>query len=105
MWTINIDGTNQTRLTFTPQNPPNVPTWSIHPSWSPDGERIVYASTFSGSSQIWMMNADGTYRRQLTETADPLSSDNPVWSPDGSRILFDTNRAAPPQAGSASLVH
>jgi Tol biopolymer transport system component len=28
---------------------------------------------------------------QLTDTADPRSSDNPTWSPDSSRILYDSN--------------
>ncbi|MFQ5461899.1 MAG: TolB family protein [Phycisphaerae bacterium] len=143
VWVMNADGTNQTRLTFTPPNP-NGPTWSVHPSWSPDGQKLVYASTATGSTQIWMMNADGTNqvpitngngpqfpdsnasewsrdgstvafwsgfetqfgevwamnpdgtnKRQLTETADPLNSDNPIWSPDGTKIIFDTNRAGP----------
>ena len=45
--------------------------------------------------EVWSMNPDGSNKHQLTDTADPLNSDNPVWSPDGSKIIFDTNRAGP----------
>src|SRR4051812_716363 len=38
----------------------------LSPNWTPDG-RIVFASTRSGSQQIWMMDADGTNARQLTQ--------------------------------------
>ncbi|MFQ5429891.1 MAG: TolB family protein [Phycisphaerae bacterium] len=90
VWVMNTDGTNQTRLTFTPQNPPNVPTWSLHPSWAPDSARIVYASTFSGSSQIWMMNADGSNQVQMTDGNGPdfPESNASEWSRDGSKVAF-----------------
>ena len=31
-----------------------------HPSWSPDGDRIVFENTRDGDSEIFVMNADGT---------------------------------------------
>jgi dipeptidyl aminopeptidase/acylaminoacyl peptidase len=40
----------------------------LSPSWTPDG-RIIFASTRSGSQQIWIMDADGSRARQLTEVA------------------------------------
>ena len=30
------------------------------PRWSPDSKRIAFISNRGGSSQIWIMNADGT---------------------------------------------
>ena len=48
VWVIDADGTNQQRLTTTVVIPGQGDVWSLHPSWSPDGERIVYASTSSG---------------------------------------------------------
>jgi TolB protein len=36
------------------------------PSWAPDGRHLVFHSTRSGRSQIWMMLADGSGLRQLT---------------------------------------
>jgi hypothetical protein len=51
-----------------------------HPSFSPDGSRIVFHSNRTGRNQIWVMNADGSDLRQLIE----LDSDcwNPVWIKD-----------------------
>ena len=39
-----------------------------HPSWSPDGSRIVYAvyDEANASAKLWVMNADGSGARQLT---------------------------------------
>ncbi len=47
-----------------------------NPSWAPDGAHIVYGSTRGGRSQIWVMNADGTNKRLLTQTG---SNEKPVW--------------------------
>lgn len=47
-----------------------------NPSWAPDGAHIVYASKRGRQSQLWVMNADGTGKRQLTETG---SNEKPVW--------------------------
>ena len=64
-----------------------------HPTWSPDGSTIAYVSFNQGSayrSEIFLMNADGTDKRNLTndsaERWDGYSSLR--WSPDGSSIVF-----------------
>jgi eukaryotic-like serine/threonine-protein kinase len=56
-------------------------------AWLRDG-RIVYTSSASGPSQLWMVNADGSNAHQLTSTV-PLAQ-NPFPSPDGRWIYFDT---------------
>jgi TolB protein len=48
-----------------------------HPSWSPDGRHLVFASTRTGSRQVWMMLADGTNPKQLTRDGENW---NPNWS-------------------------
>ena len=91
VWVMNADGTGATRLT---QTPPALPgqqfVWSLHPTWSANGQQIAYASTVSGSTQIWIMNSGGTNQRQLTSGLGPDYPDAnvPHWSLDGSKITF-----------------
>ncbi|MFQ5679419.1 MAG: prolyl oligopeptidase family serine peptidase [Gemmatimonadota bacterium] len=58
------------------------------PRISPDGSRIVYGRewidpmTDSRKSSLWIMNADGSRSRYLTDGTSPR------WSPSGDRIAF-----------------
>jgi serine/threonine protein kinase/Tol biopolymer transport system component len=61
----------------------------IAPSFSPDGTRIAFASNRSGTSEIWVCNADGTGQSQVTSLGVDLTG-MPRWSPDGKRIVFDS---------------
>ena len=62
------------------------------PTFSPDGQKIVFASDRDGNREIYVMNADGSGVQRLT-TTDPTADDRyPSWSPDGSKILFVSNR-------------
>jgi Tol biopolymer transport system component len=58
-------------------------------SWTPDG-KLVYDSDVKGNASIWIVNADGTEPRALTDG----SSDDyqPQVSPDGRYILFGSHR-------------
>jgi len=53
--------------------------------WAPDG-RIVYASDASGQADIWIMNGDGSGRRQLTR--DVNRNRGPVVTSDGRFIVY-----------------
>lgn len=64
VWVMNADGTQPTRLTVTP--PGGKFMWSIHPTWEPGDARIYYASTASGTSQVWGMFANGLGQEQKT---------------------------------------
>jgi dipeptidyl aminopeptidase/acylaminoacyl peptidase len=58
------------------------------PAWSPDGSQIAFE--FDGPSaepEIFVMNADGSARLNLTNRP-PLLDREPTWSPDGSQIAF-----------------
>ncbi len=56
------------------------------PSWSADGERIVFQSHRDGDWDIYVMNADGSGVEPLTENDDVDWW--PSLSPDGGRIAF-----------------
>src|SRR5215472_5880592 len=82
VYTINPDGTGRRQLTHV-----GTKQAAGNPDWSPDGAKIVYISNQTGDDRIWVMNADGSAKRRLTD--DPGFADlNPAWSPDGTRILF-----------------
>ena len=57
--------------------------------WTPDG-RIVYPSLEGENFDLWIMNADGTNRKQLT--FDSAADLYPSVTPDGRYIVFESNR-------------
>jgi Tol biopolymer transport system component len=62
-----------------------------YPAWSPDGRRIAFMSPAAGDPyDIYVMNADGTDVRRLTESPGPDGW--PAWSPDGRQIVFSSVR-------------
>jgi Tol biopolymer transport system component len=80
--TINVDGSGGKRLT-------DSPGLDAFPAWSPDGERIVFASSRVGNWELYVMDADGAQQRRLTNTPEDESS--PAWSPDGEKIAYVTD--------------
>jgi Tol biopolymer transport system component len=57
------------------------------PQFSPDGKKIAFESTRSGSREIWVCDSDGANPRQLTFFGGPTAG-TPRWSPDGRQIIF-----------------
>jgi TolB protein len=58
-------------------------------AWSPDGGKLAFTSSASGSSQIWLVDSTGAMpATQLTH--DAVTADSvPTWSPDGLEIAFN----------------
>ncbi|MDE0298133.1 MAG: hypothetical protein OXN17_05840 [Candidatus Poribacteria bacterium] len=80
-------------------NPINVTRHKWHdvrPSWSPDGSKMAFVSFrdggFNTPHHIFVMNADGTERRNLTADTNLRFNSDPTWSPDGHRIAFNSLR-------------
>lgn len=80
---MNADGTNITNLT----QGTDIFLDNIQSAWSPDGNRIVFASNWDGAWDIHIMNADGSNRTNLT-MGSPSEEAQPTWSPDGMGIAY-----------------
>jgi len=59
------------------------------PAWSPDGSQLAFVRSdyLLGSSDIWLINPDGSGATNLTQ-GNPALAAAPAWSPDGSRLVF-----------------
>jgi len=95
IYSMNSDGSSQTRLTFDRSN-------DNQGVYSPDGSKIAFYSTRqNGLGEIYVMNADGSNVVRLTTSAG--ASMRPSWSPDGAKIAFESTRdAADPTAVSVA---
>jgi TolB protein len=79
---INADGSGEQRL---PARLPRVGLGS--PIWSPRGDKLAFA-TWPGA--IYLINPDGSGRRQLTRSASTRDVWGPfAWSPDGRKIVYE----------------
>jgi dipeptidyl aminopeptidase/acylaminoacyl peptidase len=56
------------------------------PRWSPDGKKLLFESTRSGSPQLWVVSAEGGEPKQLTDISTGAATG--MWSPDGTSIAF-----------------
>ena len=63
---------------------------NFNPQYSPDGQRIAFASTRSGDREIWTADLDGNHSLQLTKFNGGFITGTPRWSPDGKQIAFDS---------------
>ena len=69
------------------------------PAPSPDGSSIAYITDRDGNAEIYLMNADGSNPRRLTNTT--AAENSPTWTPDGSKIVYASNAAE----GTTAMFH
>jgi Tol biopolymer transport system component len=58
--------------------------------WSPDGTKIAFISSRSGSWDLYVMNADGTDVQRMTD--HPAADHDPRWMPDMQSLIFSSER-------------
>ena len=55
-------------------------------TWRPDGKKIGYISSASGSPQIWEMNPDGSGKKKISEIEGGVTGFK--YSPDFKKIAY-----------------
>ena len=79
LWQVSVDGSDHRPLNSNLHR-------STSPRWSPEGDKVAYVSSESGSSQIhiqWMDTGQTSVASHLQQSPSDLT-----WSPDGQWLAF-----------------
>ncbi|MCD4725044.1 MAG: peptidase S9, partial [Bacteroidales bacterium] len=79
LYLMNTDGSDLIQLTHSPKS-------EFNALWRPDGKKIGFLSSASGSVQLWEINPDGSDLQQISEIEGGIGGFS--YSPDQSKILF-----------------
>jgi Tol biopolymer transport system component len=81
LYLMRPDGTEQRRLT-------EGRGLNVYPRFSPDSRRVAYLHQERGINSLWVVNLDGTGRRQILQDENDTSPDHLCWSPDGKSLAY-----------------
>jgi Tol biopolymer transport system component/cytosine/adenosine deaminase-related metal-dependent hydrolase len=87
LYTLPIAGGEARRLS------PGLP-FDSQPVYSPDGSRIAFVSDRSGAENLWVIDADGSNPRQLSDNREKTEYASPAWMPDGSGVYISRRTEA-----------
>ncbi len=79
LYLMSPDGTEQMQITHSPKS-------EFNALWRPDGEKIGFLSSASGSVQLWEMNPDGSGLEKITDIEGGVGGFS--YAPDMKHILF-----------------
>ncbi len=79
LYLVPVSGGDAKRLTNTVEN-------ESEEQWRPDGQKIGYISSGSGTAQLWEINPDGSNPKQVSNVADGISGFK--YSPDLKHIIY-----------------
>ena len=82
LYIMNIDGTENTRITKTPRSESNA-------VWIEGGSKIAFLYPVNGVMQMWVMNADGSNRKMISNIEKGVNGF--LLSPDETKVLFISN--------------
>ena len=74
------------------------PAEDMEPALSPDGARLVFVSTRSGTPRLWMTDSTGANQTPLETGSESFTPERaPAWSPSGTLIAFSSTRSGTSQ--------
>ena len=92
LWMASWDGTEQVRLTSSPDG-------ESSPRWSPDGRYLSFLASRGteeekkAGAQVWLLDRRGGEARKLTDIKGGV--DDYAWSPDGKRLVLVVSDPGP----------
>ena len=97
IFVVNQDGSGLRRVTDTPNPSATDKRFASQPSWTPDGQSIVFRTdrTDPTNADLWIVGADGSNPRPLVQTAG--NERYPTFSPDGTRLAYRSDVDGDPE--------